>query len=256
MAMSDEERYGKVGAMIRRLDPEAYKNRSDKSAEANLKLLKELRAKARETPSRKMSGAEFVEEYKKSDTPAGRTTKTETKVTMEPRRAGQGLSQLRSMMSDDDKEESRTTRTSGRGKTLPENYRPKVGSGRFDDPTSSYGERVTSPFRKFGDLFGLRAEERVMKDMGVSREEARKRLEAKKSSSGMRSGGSVKKMRSGGMPDLTGDGKITRADVLKGRGVFKNGGSVKKMAGGGMASSASKRADGIAKKGKTRCKMV
>ena len=31
---------------------------------------------------------------------------------------------------------------------------------------------------------------------------------------------------------------------------------VKKMAGGGMASSASRRADGIAKKGKTRCKMV
>jgi hypothetical protein len=26
-------------------------------------------------------------------------------------------------------------------------------------------------------------------------------------------------------PDLTGDGKVTRADVLKGRGVFKKGGS-------------------------------
>jgi hypothetical protein len=63
-------------------------------------------------------------------------------------------------------------------------------------------------------------------------------------------------MNKGGMPDLTGDGKVTRADVLKGRGVFKHGGSVKKMAGGGMASSVSKRADGIAKKGKTRCKMV
>jgi hypothetical protein len=25
-------------------------------------------------------------------------------------------------------------------------------------------------------------------------------------------------------PDLTGDGKVTRADVLKGRGVFKKGG--------------------------------
>ena len=33
-------------------------------------------------------------------------------------------------------------------------------------------------------------------------------------------------------------------------------GKVKKMAGGGMASSASRRADGIATKGKTRCKMV
>jgi hypothetical protein len=34
------------------------------------------------------------------------------------------------------------------------------------------------------------------------------------------------------------------------------GGYIKKMAGGGMAASVSRRADGIAKKGKTRCKMV
>jgi ribosomal protein L21E len=31
----------------------------------------------------------------------------------------------------------------------------------------------------------------------------------------------------GTLPDLTGDGKITRADVLKGRGVFKKGGMSK-----------------------------
>jgi len=38
-----------------------------------------------------------------------------------------------------------------------------------------------------------------------------------------------KKMAKGGpLPDLTGDGKITQADVLKGRGVFKKGGSVGK----------------------------
>ena len=29
-------------------------------------------------------------------------------------------------------------------------------------------------------------------------------------------------------PDLTGDGKVTRADVLKGRGVFMKGGMKKK----------------------------
>jgi len=40
-----------------------------------------------------------------------------------------------------------------------------------------------------------------------------------------------KKMAKGGsLPDLTGDGKITRADVLKGRGVFKHGGHVMKRA--------------------------
>jgi hypothetical protein len=36
---------------------------------------------------------------------------------------------------------------------------------------------------------------------------------------------------------------------------YKKGGAVKKMASGGMASSASKRADGIATKGKTRGRM-
>jgi len=28
-------------------------------------------------------------------------------------------------------------------------------------------------------------------------------------------------------PDLTGDGQVTQADILKGRGVYKKGGSVK-----------------------------
>lgn len=44
---------------------------------------------------------------------------------------------------------------------------------------------------------------------------------------GLKHGGAVKKMAKGGkLPDLTGDGKVTRADVLKGRGVkgFSNGG--------------------------------
>jgi hypothetical protein len=34
-------------------------------------------------------------------------------------------------------------------------------------------------------------------------------------------------LKKGTLPDLTGDGKITRADVLKGRGVFKHGGESK-----------------------------
>ena len=54
-------------------------------------------------------------------------------------------------------------------------------------------------------------------------------------------------MRKGGkLKDLTGDGKVTRADVLKGRGVpgFSKGGSV------------SKRADGCVTKGKTKGRFV
>lgn len=48
------------------------------------------------------------------------------------------------------------------------------------------------------------------------------------------------------LTDLTGDGKVTRADVLKGRGVpgFAKGGS------------ASKRGDGCCTKGKTKGRMV
>jgi predicted TIM-barrel fold metal-dependent hydrolase len=53
-------------------------------------------------------------------------------------------------------------------------------------------------------------------------------------------GGKVKKKKMGPpardkkrgkFPDLTGDGKVTRADVLKGRGVFKSGGIAKRGRG-------------------------
>ena len=54
---------------------------------------------------------------------------------------------------------------------------------------------------------------------------------------GMAMGGKIKKkMAKGGktFPDLTGDGKVTQADILKGRGVFAYGGKAKKkMMGGG-----------------------
>ena len=62
------------------------------------------------------------------------------------------------------------------------------------------------------------------------------------------SSGSMKKMNYGGMskmqsggskkfPDLTGDGKVTRADILKGRGVIKYGGTARKAQMGGMTPS-------------------
>ena len=108
-------------------------------------------------------------------------------------------------------------RSGGRG-SKPGSAR--VGTGRYDDPTSSYMDRVLSPFKRLtgGNLFGQREVERVSKGAGVGTEEARRRL----SEAGM-----------------------------------NRGGSVKKMAGGGMArSSASRRADGIAKKGKTRGRII
>ena len=50
-----------------------------------------------------------------------------------------------------------------------------------------------------------------------------KPLKPKPMRPGKKDGGKVKKK----FPDLTGDGKVTRADVLKGRGVFAEGGKVK-----------------------------
>lgn len=44
-----------------------------------------------------------------------------------------------------------------------------------------------------------------------------------------------KKAKSGGsFPDLNKDGKITKADILKGRGVIKNGGKMKAKSGAKM----------------------
>jgi hypothetical protein len=110
-----------------------------------------------------------------------------------------------------------TPRSGGRG-SKPGSAR--VGSGRYDDPSSSYMDRVLSPFKRLtgGNLFGQREVERVSRGAGVGTEEARRRL------------------REAGM---------------------SGGGRVKKYAGGGSVhSSASRRADGIAKKGKTRGRIV
>lgn len=52
----------------------------------------------------------------------------------------------------------------------------------------------------------------------------------------------------------TGARDITRADILRNAGAMAKGGKVKKMAKGG--STASKRADGCATKGKTKGRMV
>jgi hypothetical protein len=48
---------------------------------------------------------------------------------------------------------------------------------------------------------------------------------------------------------------LDESDTTGGAVGYKRGGQMKKYASGGMVSSASKRADGIATKGKTRCKI-
>lgn len=75
--MTDEERYGKVGAEIRRLDPEAYKNRP-KTAEGNMKLLRELREKANKAPVNFMTeGRKPTVDFKTEGRTSSESTKTD-----------------------------------------------------------------------------------------------------------------------------------------------------------------------------------
>ncbi len=100
-----------------------------------------------------------------------------------------------------------------------------------------------------GDALGPAAGLMPMAASQLEKRRERKRRgepEIPEAGEGMRKGGKVKKMAKGGkLPDLTGDGKVTRADVLKGRGV-------KGFAKGGKVT----RGDGICKKGHTKGKMV
>ena len=52
-------------------------------------------------------------------------------------------------------------------------------------------------------------------------EKKKNRLEELRKELGLKKGGKAK------FPDLTGDGKVTKADILKGRGVFRKGGASK-----------------------------
>ena len=94
-----------------------------------------------------------------------------------------------------------------------------------------------------------------MKEAGMEAGGVTKKMPTAKQmgSLGLKHGG-MKKMAAGGMPMVMKDGKKIPAFAADGEGKMKRGGSVKKMAGG--ASSASKRADGVAMKGKTKGKLL
>ena len=73
--------------------------------------------------------------------------------------------------------------------------------------------------------------------------------------SGNAKGGSISKLKAGGFPDLSGDGKVTKKDILMGRGVVKkaNGGQInglKKMGMkvGGLAGRLAQRGYGKARR--------
>ena len=87
---------------------------------------------------------------------------------------------------------------------------------------------------------------RSKKDEAILKAEKQRRARAKNKAKPMgKKNGGVIKMKEGGFPDLTGDGKVTQADILKGKGVFKRGGSVNKK----KIIRAAKRGFGAAKRG-------
>lgn len=192
--MTDEERYGKVGAEIRRLDPEAYKNRTDKSAAANMKLLRELREKAK-APA---TGRSAAFEESRDVTPARKETQAD-KDRRTPG-SGAGFKNIAANLG------SAATR---------EKYRAQgYGSEKGKEEESTAQRRMKNR--------GESTAERRMKESPRSFSDRMKSLAARFGTEGQR-----KKYRAEG---------------------YKKGGSVK--------SSASRRADGCAKKGKTRGKIV
>jgi hypothetical protein len=58
-----------------------------------------------------------------------------------------------------------------------------------------------------------------------------------------------KKFKKGGFPDLNKDGEVTKADILKGRGVYKKGGAKSMEPGGGGRFA--KMVSGLKKEGKS-----
>jgi len=94
-------------------------------------------------------------------------------------------------------------------------------------PTYKVGGPVKKPMPTPADLAAAKAQNEMIKKATVSKEDAARFATGNRNS--RLTGEEMKKMKmaeGGKMPDLTGDGKVTRADVLKGRGVkgFAKGG--------------------------------
>lgn len=174
--MTDEERYGKVGAEIRRLDPEAFKNRP-KTAEGNIALLKELRAKAKggeKAPSAPytMTPEEFGSMTRVNPRPA-----PPRPAPSAPRSAGQRPVP-----------KGRGDRTSSSGLTVRE---ARIASGK------------ESPFER-RSMMGTAGSRREAIAQGYDRKPRREAIEKGKEALGKKTGGAIKKYAAGGA--VRGDG--------------------------------------------------
>lgn len=256
MAMSDEERYGKVGAMIRRLDPEAYKNRP-RSMEGNLKLLKELRAKGKQTPA---SAAPAAPIPKGPTTRGGRRASAEEtgasnrriEDQMIAKRATAAMERNRSALPSDRATNFRTQaeetgmnaeQRAAKARGYAKDIAMTAGAAKLGSAAGSAYGRTAGQFRRAGDKISeMEGKVLARKDIPSYSE----RYRASESAAARRAA-SPKRKREEAERRL--DEKLA-SDM---EGGFNKGGRVKKYAGGGSVSS---RADGIAKRGKTRCRII
>ena len=271
--MTDDERYGKVGAEIRRLDPEAYKNRP-KTLEGNLKLLKELRAKSKgEGSSRSKPTVDFAAEMRRPRP----TTNFATEGRVEPsvgepskamrdearadvigkegviaERATAAMKRNRGNLPSDratgfrsQAEETGMTadERAAKARDYAKNIAMTAGVGRVGAAAGAPYARTIEGFRRAGDKASESAgRSLVRKNIPSFSERYRAREAAEKAREN-----SPRRLRERAERML--DEKLA-ADMAGG---FNKGGRVKKYAGGGSVSS---RADGIAKRGKTRCRII
>lgn len=261
-SMTDEERYGKVGAEIRRLDPEAYKNRP-KTMEGNLKLLKELREKNKETPARKMSADEFMADVERRQEKSSEDSEpmSAKRGPQNPRRyPGQGqaarasaaMERNRSMLPSDRATNFRTqaeetglseSERADKAREYSKNIAMTAGAARLGSLAGAPYARTAGQFRKTAD----EASEKVGKALsrrGVPSES--ERYAAGESAAARRAEFRRRKEMEEAMGRFREEKEA--ASRLSRGAVYRKGGAVK--------SSASSRADGIAKKGKTRGKYV
>ena len=96
---------------------------------------------------------------------------------------------------------------------------PKTVRQKNSRDLKQFGRMVKAKTKKMGDDVSLKVNEISQK---------LKKIREPKMGGGMM-GRQMYKKGGKSFPDLTGDGKVTQADILKGRGVFRKGGVSKKI---------------------------
>lgn len=252
--MTDEERYGKVGAEIRRLDPEAYKNRP-RSMEGNLKLLKELRAKGKETPANAAPSAPVAPIPKGPTTRGGRRASAEETEASNRRisdkmianRASAAMERNRGMLPSDRATNFRTQaeetgmdaeQRAAKARGYAKDIALTAGAAKLGSAAGSAYGRTAGQFRRAADK-ASEMEGKVLARKDIPSYSERYRASE---SAAARRASSPRRKREEAERRL--DEKLA-SDMAGG---YKRGGKIK--------SSASSRADGIAQRGKTRGRYI